>query len=64
MLDRGFLAAGNCTLTMAHQDHHIESYLEAIDSVFAGIAQAIEKGDIEERIGGPVKHTMFARLTD
>ena len=64
MLDRGFLAAGNCTLTMAHQDHHLESYLEAIDSVFAEIAQAIEKGDIEERIGGPVKHTMFARLTD
>jgi glutamate-1-semialdehyde 2,1-aminomutase len=64
MLKRGFLACGSCAVTLAHQEHHVTAYLSALDEVFAELAEAIRAGDITGRIGGPVKHTMFARLTD
>lgn len=64
MLHQGFLAAGSCALTLAHQEHHVAAYLNALDRVFAELAQAIRSGDITRRIGGPVKHTHFARLAD
>ena len=64
MLDRGFLASTSAALTLAHEDHHLDAYLSALDEVFAELAEAIRDGDIAQRIGGPIKHTMFARLTD
>lgn len=64
MLRQGFLATGSCALTLAHQDHHVQAYLASLDRVFAEIAEAIRAGDIASRIGGPVKHATFARLTD
>ncbi len=59
---RGFLAAAGFYACLAHEGRHVDAYLAAADEVFAEIAQAIKKGDIRERIGGPVKHTGFARL--
>jgi glutamate-1-semialdehyde 2,1-aminomutase len=38
-------------------------YLSALDEVFAEPAKAIAEDDIAKRIGGPVKHTGFNRLT-
>jgi len=63
MLKRGFLAAGGFNPMLAHEPRHVEVYLAALDEVFAGLAAAIRDGDITARIGGPVKHTGFARLT-
>ena len=63
MLDLGFLASSVFYPTLAHEDRHVESYLAACDDVFAALAGAIEKDDIEARIGGPVKHGGFGRLT-
>lgn len=63
MLQRGYLAAGGFNATLAHQPRHVSAYLAALDEVFAELADAIQAGDIESRIGGPVKHTGFARLT-
>ncbi len=63
MLKRGYLAGGNFNATFAHQSHHVSAYLVALDEVFAKLAAAISDGKIEQRIGGPVKHTGFARLT-
>ena len=63
MLERGFLAAGGFYPTYAHQDQHVEQFLEACDPVFAELAAGIKAGDVEQRIGGPVKHTGFRRLT-
>ena len=37
-------------------------YLATADEVFAELAEAIAAGDIERRIGGPVKHSGFQRL--
>lgn len=64
MLDHGFLAAGSCSLTFAHQPHHIEQYLCALDKVFAELAEAVAADDISQRLSGPVKHSTFARLAD
>jgi glutamate-1-semialdehyde 2,1-aminomutase len=63
MLKRGFLAAGGFNPMLAHEPRHVEAYLAALDEVFAELAAAIRDGDIAGRIGGPVKHTGFARLT-
>ncbi len=63
MLKRGFLAGGAFNATLAHQPRHVAAYLAELDEVFAELAEAIQKGDIASRIGGPVKHTGFARLT-
>jgi glutamate-1-semialdehyde 2,1-aminomutase len=64
MLDHGFLAGGSCSLTLAHDQHHVERYLAALDRVFAELAAAIAAGDVTSRLAGPVKHSTFTRLVD
>src|SRR5262249_1913929 len=61
MLGRGFLAGGTCSLTLAHEAHHVERYLDALGPVFAELANAIAAGDVTPRLGGPGKHSPFAR---
>ncbi|QDU11165.1 aminotransferase class III-fold pyridoxal phosphate-dependent enzyme [Gimesia aquarii] len=63
MLNHGFLAGGAFNASLAHEPRHVEAYLAALDEVFAELATAIQDGEIRKRIGGPVKHTGFARLT-
>ncbi|HQW29222.1 MAG TPA: aminotransferase class III-fold pyridoxal phosphate-dependent enzyme, partial [Verrucomicrobiales bacterium] len=63
MLERGYLAAGGFNAMLTHEPRHVDGYLVALDEVFAELAEAIRDGDIVPRIGGPVKHTGFARLT-
>jgi glutamate-1-semialdehyde 2,1-aminomutase len=64
MLGHGFLAGASCSLTLAHEPHHVERYLEALDRVFAELAAAIRAGDVTARLAGPVKHSTFTRLVD
>jgi glutamate-1-semialdehyde 2,1-aminomutase len=63
MLNHGFLSAGVFNPTMAHEPRHVKACLSAADKVFAEIAEAIDLGDVQTRIDGKEKHTMFARLT-
>lgn len=63
MLDRGILAGSGFYACLAHQDEHVLRYLEALDVVFAELADAIATGDIASRIGGPVRSSGFTRLT-
>lgn len=63
MLKRGYLAGSAFNATFAHQRHHVAGYVSALDDVFSQLATAISDGKIQQRIGGPVKHTGFARLT-
>lgn len=63
MLDHGFLAGGGFNATLAHEMRHVDAYLEALDPVFAEMAEAIAEGDVAGRIGSPVKHSGFGRLT-
>ena len=63
MLERGFLASGAFYVTYAHQDHHLDSYFEALNEVFAVMAPALERNTITALLKGPVAHTGFQRLT-
>lgn len=63
MLDRGFLASGQFYPSYAHQGHHVDAYLAAVDDVFAILARAAAEGDVSRRLRGPVKHSGFQRLT-
>ncbi len=63
MLDHGFLASGGFNPTMAHEPRHVDACLAAANEVFPEIADAIRQGDVNRRIEGQEKHTMFSRLT-
>lgn len=63
MLEKGFLASPAFYATFAHQDEHIENYLEAVCDVFRIIAEASEKNSLAEKIKGPIAHSGFRRLT-
>ena len=63
MLQKGFLATNAFYAAYAHQDHHVESYLKALDGTFAFLARAIEKGEVQRLLKGPIAYTGFHRLT-
>jgi glutamate-1-semialdehyde 2,1-aminomutase len=63
MLERGFLASNSFYSTYAHQDKHIESYLEAVNETFTIIAAALKNGTVLAQLKGPVAHSGFRRLT-
>ncbi|MFC1452007.1 aminotransferase class III-fold pyridoxal phosphate-dependent enzyme [Verrucomicrobiota bacterium] len=62
MLERGFLANTAIYVTLAHTDEIVDRYETAVGEAFADIGDAIRKGDIEQRLKGPVAHTGFRRL--
>lgn len=64
MLDLGILACGNCSLTFAHRDHHVQRYLAACDTVFRTLAEQLSHGTVREGLRGPVRHSGFRRLVD
>ena len=63
MLQKGFLATNAFYASYAHQDHHVESYLRALNETFSIIARAVEKGEVEKLLKGPVAQSGFRRLT-
>ena len=63
MLDLGFLTGSGFYPSLAHEEKHVQGYLNAADAVFAELADAIRCGDAAKRLGGPVRHQGFARLT-
>jgi glutamate-1-semialdehyde 2,1-aminomutase len=62
MLQRGFLAGTHFYATVAHTSDVLESYEEAIDSVFCELASAIAEENTKELLDGPVAHSGFSRL--
>lgn len=63
MLERGILASVSFYPSLAHTEDIVSRYLEAIDEVFELCAHAIEKGQVESSLKGPVRHPDFRRLT-
>lgn len=66
MLERGYLTGSGFYPSLAHKDHHIADYLQAIEPVFMELADTIRRDDVPQRLqtlGIPVRHTGFARLT-
>ena len=63
MLEKGILSARGFYPTFAHNDEHVDRYIEAMDEVFSRITELREQGGIEEMVKGPLAHTGFQRLT-
>jgi len=63
MLERGFLATTAFYASYAHKEENVEKYLKAVDEVFAFISKAIQKGNPEKYLKGPVCYAGFRRLT-
>lgn len=63
MLKKGFLASTNFYACTEHTDSFIDSYIEALDSVYKDISHC-EKGNknINDLLEGPVCHSGFKRL--
>ncbi len=63
MLERGFLATTAFYASYAHRESHVKDYLEAVDDIFAFIADAAKEGNPSKHLRGPVCHAGFKRLT-
>ena len=63
MLGHGFLSGDAFYPCLTHTPQHVDRYLAAAEEVFAELGEAVRQGDVLSRIGGPVRHSGFARLT-
>ena len=63
MLDRGILASGSFYAMYAHNDAHVDRYLEAVSDIFGELKKAVENRSVTQLLRGPVAHTGFSRLT-
>jgi glutamate-1-semialdehyde 2,1-aminomutase len=62
MLKHGYLAATSCYTCLAHTPDVIAPYLDALDGVFAVIAECEAGRSVEDLLEGPVCHGGFKRL--
>jgi len=62
MLKKGYLAATSCYTSLAHTSDVIEPYLDALDEVFALIAECEAGRSVEDFLEGPICHGGFKRL--
>jgi glutamate-1-semialdehyde 2,1-aminomutase len=63
MIEQGFLASNLFYAMYAHQNHHVDQYLQAVDNAFAEIFDANHSGDLEKRLKGKPATAGFKRLT-
>jgi glutamate-1-semialdehyde 2,1-aminomutase len=63
MLEQGFLASTLFYSMYAHQEEHVDKYLQAVDSVFLEISKAIRTGSVEKQMKGKPASVGFKRLT-
>jgi len=63
MLEKGFLATTGFYSSYSHKDEDVEGFLTAVDSTFGFISKAINEGNPEKYLKGPVCHSGFKRLT-
>jgi len=63
MLERGYLAWNQFKPSLAHREHHVEEYLEAVADVFSILSEAIVEGNVSDRLKGPLAQRGFYRLT-
>jgi len=63
MLKQGFLASKSVYVSFSHTEENVARYLENVDRAFGTIAKAIENGNVQKYLKGPVAHTGFRRLT-
>jgi len=62
MLGKGYLAYNQFKPSFAHQRHRVTAYLETVAEAFAILAEAVNKGDVLQRLQGPPARRGFYRL--
>ena len=62
MLKRGFLASGSFYAMYAHTEQHVKEYAQAVDEVFARLAELILEGKVSEKLEGLPVQPGFARI--
>ena len=62
MMEQGFLAGYSIYPTLAHTDELVGLHGEALDRVFARMADLLKAGKVREALKGPVAHSGFRRL--
>ncbi len=62
MLERGYLAGTAIYPTLAHTEEIVDAYGEAVDEVFALLADVLEHDTIDAALKGPPAHQGFQRL--
>ncbi|WDR02576.1 aminotransferase class III-fold pyridoxal phosphate-dependent enzyme [Devosia algicola] len=62
MLDKGYLAATSFYASTAHTTDIVDGYFEALDPIFALIAECENGRDVMGLLKGPVCHSGFKRL--
>jgi len=62
MLKKGYLAGTSCYLCLAHTPDVIDPYLDALEGVFALIAECEVGRPVEDLLEGPLCHSGFKRL--
>lgn len=64
MLERGYLASDQFKPSLAHSMSVTAFYLQQVDTVFAELAEALQRGDVAARLDGAPARRGFYRLTD
>jgi len=62
MLKKGFLSSTSFYAMFAHKTEHLDSYIDAVDSSFSEIIDAIDKNDVNKRLIGKPAVAGFKRL--
>jgi len=62
MLKRGFLSSSSVYVSLAHNEENLAVYDAAVGEVFADMAAAIQTGNLEERLDGPLPVKGSARI--
>lgn len=62
MLEKGFLAGTSVYVATAHTSDVVERYFDALDPIFALIAECEDGRDVHDLLRGPVCHSGFKRL--
>lgn len=62
MLEKGFLAGDSVYVSTEHTPEIVDSYFEALDTVFALIKECEDGRDVMSLLKGPVCHSGFKRL--
>ena len=63
MFERGILSGYRFYPTYAHQDEHVDQYVEGAREAFAVVAEALCTDSLMSQLKGPVAHAGFQRLT-
>jgi glutamate-1-semialdehyde aminotransferase len=63
MLQQGILASNSIYVSTEHSDRFLDRYFEALDPIFALIAECQNAGrDVVSLLDGPACHSGFSRL--